>query len=181
MVPLPFQGDVNPMIQLASVLHAKGFSILVAHPQTNFPHPSDHPEFTFLPLKGSLTNSTVMDLIPELHPLRFKDLPVSNLRNLEALLPLVLRARKIGSSSGIIWKTTEFLELESLVELQQQFQIQFLPIGPLHKLSTASSTSFLTEDAGCIEWLDKQAHNSVIYVSFGSLAPVTEEEFTEMA
>ncbi|OWM66730.1 hypothetical protein CDL15_Pgr010381 [Punica granatum] len=67
MVPLPFQGDVNPMIQLASVLHAKGFSILVAHPQTNFPHPSDHPEFTFLPLKGSLTSTAVPSNIDVAH------------------------------------------------------------------------------------------------------------------
>lgn len=37
------------------------------------------------------------------------------------------------------------------------------------------------EDTGCLSWLDKQAPNSVIYVSLGSLAIIDEKELTDMA
>lgn len=53
-------------------------------------------------------------------------------------------------------------------------------IGPFHKYFPASS-SLITPDQSCISWLDTQTPNSVLYVSFGSLAAVNETEFLEMA
>lgn len=57
LVPSPFQGHITPMLQLASTLHAKGFSIVINHSELNPPDSSKHPEFTFLPLKDGLSNS----------------------------------------------------------------------------------------------------------------------------
>lgn len=50
LVPCPFQGHINPMLQLGSILHANGFSITIVHAQYNSPNPSSHPDFSFLPL-----------------------------------------------------------------------------------------------------------------------------------
>ncbi|KAL0341336.1 UNVERIFIED_CONTAM: UDP-glycosyltransferase 76F1 [Sesamum radiatum] len=47
LFPLPFQGHINPMIQLAKILHSRGFSISIFHTRYNFPDPSNYPHFTF--------------------------------------------------------------------------------------------------------------------------------------
>ncbi|KAL7124825.1 hypothetical protein ABFS83_14G074700 [Erythranthe nasuta] len=54
LVPYPFQGHITPMLQLGTILHSKGFSITIAHTNFNSPHPSIHPQFTFLPLPDKL-------------------------------------------------------------------------------------------------------------------------------
>ena len=65
LVPCPFQGHINPMLQLGTILHSKGFSITVAHTQFNSPNPSAHPDFSFLPLPDTLPdhNSSTGDLV----------------------------------------------------------------------------------------------------------------------
>ncbi|KAK9061113.1 hypothetical protein SSX86_018293 [Deinandra increscens subsp. villosa] len=50
LFPLPFQGHINPMLQLANILHTHGFKITVIHAQYNSPNPSNHPHFTFIPI-----------------------------------------------------------------------------------------------------------------------------------
>ncbi|KAK9233224.1 hypothetical protein WN943_023473 [Citrus x changshan-huyou] len=58
-VLIPFQGHINPMLQLATILYAKGFSITIIHPQFNFPNSSNHPEFTFIPISDNLPKREV--------------------------------------------------------------------------------------------------------------------------
>ncbi|XVE69319.1 hypothetical protein DITRI_Ditri09bG0142800 [Diplodiscus trichospermus] len=53
--------------------------------------------------------------------------------------------------------------------------------GPFDKHFPASSNSLPPQDQSCISWLDKQAPNSVIYVSFGSIAAINDTEFLEVA
>ncbi|KAK7340626.1 hypothetical protein VNO77_21335 [Canavalia gladiata] len=57
---------------------------------------------------------------------------------------------------------------------------KFLPIGPLME-SGDNKSSFWKEDTSCIEWLDEQAPQSVVYVSFGSLAVMEPNQFKELA
>lgn len=47
LFPLPLEGHINPMIQLANILYSKGFSITIIHTQFNAPNPSKCPHFTF--------------------------------------------------------------------------------------------------------------------------------------
>ncbi|KAK4345652.1 hypothetical protein RND71_035828 [Anisodus tanguticus] len=47
LVPYPFQGHVTPMLQLGSILHSQGFSVIVAHTEYRAPNYSNHPEFVF--------------------------------------------------------------------------------------------------------------------------------------
>ncbi|KAM7522278.1 hypothetical protein LguiA_012180 [Lonicera macranthoides] len=128
-----------------------------------------------------LQDSMLLEPVPGLHPLRFKDLPSTNI-TMEATLQLLAITSNIGSSSAIIWNTIEYLEHSSLSKLQQEhYQVPFFPVGPLHIVAPPSSTSLLKEDNSCIEWLDMQAPNSVIYVSLGSLATMDEKELAETA
>jgi len=57
---------------------------------------------------------------------------------------------------------------------------KFLPIGPLME-SNNNKSSFWQEDTTCLDWLDKQAPQSVIYVSFGSLVVMDQNQFNELA
>ncbi|KAE8039175.1 hypothetical protein FH972_011613 [Carpinus fangiana] len=60
LVPCPFQGHINPMLQLGSILHSNGFSITVVHVQYNSPDPSTHPVFSFIPLPDSSSDQSII-------------------------------------------------------------------------------------------------------------------------
>lgn len=47
MFPLPYQGHINPMLQLANILCSKGFNITILHTNFNAPKTSNYPHFTF--------------------------------------------------------------------------------------------------------------------------------------
>ncbi|OEL21396.1 DIMBOA UDP-glucosyltransferase BX9 [Dichanthelium oligosanthes] len=48
--PLPFQGHINPMLQLADALHERGLAVTVLHTHFNAMDPARHPEFRFVPV-----------------------------------------------------------------------------------------------------------------------------------
>ncbi|CDP06822.1 unnamed protein product [Coffea canephora] len=129
-----------------------------------------------------LQESKLLEPVPELHALRFKDLLIPvNTEIPQTVLELLKDISNVGSSIGIIWNTTEDLDHKSLSELRQLYKVPIFPIGPFHKIVPASSTSFLKEDTSCMAWLDKQAPNSVLYISLGSLACIEEKELEETA
>lgn len=278
-MPYPFQGHLTPMLQLGSILHSQGFSVVVAHTEFNAPDYSNHPEFIFHSMndglqgidmsmpslenmydlnencKTSLKNylvsmmeeeeeeefqgdqlacliydnvmffvddvatqlrlpsivlrtfsatylhsmltilqkpdkyfpfedSQLLDPLPELHPLRFKDVPFPVIDNTvpEPILEFCRAMSNIGSSVATIWNTMENLENSLLLRVQEHYKVPFFPIGPLHKMApSTSSTSLLEEDGSCMEWLDRQAPNSVLYVSLGSLVKIDDKELIETA
>lgn len=139
--------------------------------------------FCFLLLRPQhcITDSESLNPVPQLYPLRFKDLPISPFDTLENFLKVVANAHDVKTSSAIICNTTVCLDQSSLARIQQHCQVPIFSIGPLHKIASAASSSFLEEDTSCIEWLDKQSHKSVIYVSLGSVASIGEKELAEMA
>ncbi|CAH8389739.1 unnamed protein product [Eruca vesicaria subsp. sativa] len=61
LFPLPLQGCINPMLQLANILHSRGFSITVIHTRFNAPKASNHPLFTFLQISDGLSESQIKD------------------------------------------------------------------------------------------------------------------------
>ncbi|EXB30471.1 UDP-glycosyltransferase 76E2 [Morus notabilis] len=272
LVPCPYEGHLNPMLQLGTVLHFKGFSITVAHTIYNSPNPHNLPDFSFLPMpdglsdrgvtsmdvvgdvlavnencreifqrsleklketqgeiisciisdelmffaedvannlkipsiilrttnaatsfarsglvklkeKGLLSQDTLSnELVPELYPLRFKDLLFSLSETLENFSAIVTKIYGKRASSAIIWNTVSCLEQATLEQIQQQCKVPIFPVGPIHMIAASNSSSLIEEDRSCLSWLDKQPHNSVIYVSnLGSLASVNEKEVTEIA
>lgn len=133
--------------------------------------------------------SKLEEAVAELPPLRVKDLPMFNTKEPEKYYQLIcnfINATK--GSLGVIWNSFKELESPALSTLTQQFSIPMFPIGPFHKhfipvttTSSSSSSSLIPQDQNCISWLDKHKPNTVIYVSFGSVAAITETEFLEVA
>ncbi|VVA29775.1 Hypothetical predicted protein [Prunus dulcis] len=121
-----------------------------------------------------------LNQVPELHPLRFKDLPTSIFETLENYLKLVANLQKVRTSSAVIWNNMDCLEQSSVAQIQQEFQVPIFTVGPFHKIATAASSSSLEEDTGCIVWLEKQSHNSVIYVSFGEPGSICGSDWIEL-
>ncbi|KAI3757883.1 hypothetical protein L6452_05427 [Arctium lappa] len=277
LLPLPLQGHLNPMLQLANILQSKGFSITILHTRFTSPNPTNYPHFNFLPIPdvglenhslsdiGNLirllhhlnTNflrpirdslarlmledvgvsclitdaqwfatQTVADslklprivhrtsnissflsfaafpllrdmgyfrpfsdeelkseaLVPGLEPLKIKDLPkflTSDSEEACELIELMVQGTK--RAQAVIWNTFKELEELELTTLSRGFPNPHFLIGPFHKYFPESSSSLLAQDQTSISWLDKHPHNSVLYVSFGSLAMIEESQFLEMA
>ncbi|XP_022755848.1 UDP-glucose iridoid glucosyltransferase-like [Durio zibethinus] len=270
LVLYPFQGHINPMLQLATILHGKGYSITIVHPEFNSPNPSNQPQFTFISIPDKLLESKVSLLpedfmslvlalnkncaapfkkclkqmldekhpheciagiiydalmyfaqtvaddlgfpgismrptaaamllfaviphpdhesvfenqIPELQPLQLKKMVTSMSQNptdaMSEVRAAALNATK--RSSAMIENTMEFLEHAALSKIKEYSPAPVFTIGPFHKLAPSISSSLLKEDAHCISWLDKQTPKSVIYVSFGSMASLSEQNIVEIA
>ncbi|KAF2318987.1 hypothetical protein GH714_012230 [Hevea brasiliensis] len=132
----------------------------------------------YIPIK----DSQLEEPVPELPPLKVKDLPGVKTRYLEDFYHLLAElVNETKASSGLIWNSFEDLEQVELSALCKDFPIPIFTIGPFHKYFPATSSSLLTQDKSCISWLDKKAPNSVLYVSFGSIAEINEAEFLEIA
>lgn len=125
--------------------------------------------------------SKLLELVPGLEPLRFKDLSIYMDKDYEELLQVFDSMSKVGSSLAVVINTTETLDQESLMDLQNGNQIPVLAVGPLYKISPTLPSISFQEDASCMTWLGKQAKNTVLYVSIGSIATVDEKELAEMA
>nr|GEW49032.1 UDP-glycosyltransferase 76B1-like [Tanacetum cinerariifolium] len=275
LFPLPFQGHINPMLQLANILHTHGFKITVIHAEYNSPNHSNYPHFTFMSIKDnfseiadeldtnpdasyflnylnrSCVNSfkeclsrlldkeavaclitdagfyfaqTVADelnlprmalrtsslalvlaygaipfysnndcfyltkedsdfeaQVPEYPLLKFKDIVkiTTNPQGMGDFVTNMLNHMK--ASKGIIWNTFKELEESSLETISQDYPVPSFTLGPFHKYFPASSSSLIQPDQTILSWLDNQAPKSTIYVSFGSVAHISELEFREVA
>ncbi|XP_075484743.1 UDP-glycosyltransferase 76B1-like [Primulina tabacum] len=273
LFPLPFQGHINPMIQLANILHSRGFTISIIHTQFHSPDPLKYPHFTFhlipdgltedqasvheilhvlhllntdcigpareclrkllsthndiaciitdammycskdvvenlgiprivfrtssicsflafatLPLlqeKGYYSNNNLdsrrEDPVPELPPLRVKDIPSVQRPDPNHALKIIRNmVEGTKMASGLIFNTFQDLEEPNLANLHDHFRMPTFLIGPFHKFFSAASSSLLTQDRGSISWLDTQKPHSVLYVSFGSLAAMDENSAREV-
>ncbi|XP_058110917.1 UDP-glycosyltransferase 76B1-like [Magnolia sinica] len=88
----------------------------------------------------------------------------------------------IRSALGCIMNTFDDLEPTALEKVRQdRHPMPLFAVGPLYKFSPGSSNSLLTQDYSCMAWLDKQAPQSVIYISFGSLASIAKTDLVEIA
>lgn len=126
--------------------------------------------------------------VEEMPPLRVRDLFYSSRSDPKKMRELLARAMEATrNSSGVVINTLDALEKPELKRLCQELHIPMvLAPGPLHKLMSSKNTrrsSMLDQDcsSSCIEWLDKQPTESVLYVSFGSLASMDAKEFLEVA
>ncbi|XP_074308188.1 UDP-glycosyltransferase 76B1-like [Silene latifolia] len=123
-----------------------------------------------------LDETKLDDPVLEFPPLKIKDLPPETHHH---LLTNVLN--ETNTSQGIICNSFEELEDASIARLQQTLPFPIFPIGPIHKYQPASQVSIWTEDKTSIAWLNTKAPKSVLYVSFGSVAAISEADFLEVA
>ncbi|XP_071709621.1 UDP-glycosyltransferase 76G1-like [Rutidosis leptorrhynchoides] len=275
MFPLPFQGHINPMLQLANILYSKGFLITIIHTNFNSRYTSKYPHFTFRPVldndsknnnlsmlssKGiddplsynlmminycidsfthcltkllenepvacmisdsvwhftqsvadSLKLSRIvlrassMSCIPVYATLPFvseKGYVKTAIKNEVVVVPMTKKdidkvykggpedakldlisstIKETKAASGIIVNTFKELEETAFLAIAHDFRMPIFAIGPFHKYFQASSSSLLEQDRSFMSWLDLQPVNSVVYVSFGSIAQMGQAEFSEMA
>lgn len=95
----------------------------------------------------------------------------------------------VSKSRWIFINTFEDLEEKTLSALVTEEQLPLLSIGPLLPYSflnqdrgnSDDDTTFSVEEDDCLSWLDKFEPNSVLYVSFGSLALVSSQQVEEIA
>uniref|UniRef100_A0A803LX57 Uncharacterized protein n=1 Tax=Chenopodium quinoa TaxID=63459 RepID=A0A803LX57_CHEQI len=92
-------------------------------------------------------------------------------------------ATAFNKSIAIIVNTMGFLEWAAINKAQEYFKATVYPIGPFHLYAenTNKSNSLLNEDPTCIAWLNQHPPRSVLYVSFGSLASMSEKDLLETA
>ncbi|KAJ0960963.1 hypothetical protein J5N97_001067 [Dioscorea zingiberensis] len=134
---------------------------------------------------------TPVDWIPGLKNMRLRDLP-SFIRTTDPhdtlLNFLKIEGQKAFEASAIIINTFDELEDEVLTAMATILP-PIYTVGPISLLcsqfpvtqSTSIGSSFLKEDESCLEWLDEKEIGSVVYVNFGSLAVVSNEQLIEFA
>ncbi|KAK8643403.1 hypothetical protein V6N13_012703 [Hibiscus sabdariffa] len=64
LFPMPFQGHISPMLQLANILHEKGFSISIIHTRFNSPNTANYPHFRFYPIPDGVSENYVISSDP---------------------------------------------------------------------------------------------------------------------
>ncbi|KAM3713734.1 hypothetical protein ACJW31_01G278500 [Castanea mollissima] len=148
-----------------------------------------------IPLKDEsyLTNGyldTIIDWIPGMRDIRLRDLP-SFVRTIDpneiVFRSVVDAAERAPSASGIIVHTFDELEQEVLQALSTMFPHVYA-IGPLEPQLNHLPSDCLEsigyglwkEETECLNWLNSKAPNSVIYVSFGSMAVMTPSQLIEI-
>ncbi|KAJ4781462.1 Glycosyltransferase [Rhynchospora pubera] len=134
---------------------------------------------------------TAVDWIPSLKHLRLKDFPSFNRttdKNDIMFNCVMSHMDRAPMASAIILNTFDELEQEVLATM-----VPILPpiytIGPLPMLLEqvpttpvkSLSLNLWKEQPDCLEWLEGKKLLSVVYVNFGSLTTVTNEQLTEFA
>ncbi|XP_066397753.1 myricetin 3-O-rhamnoside 1,2-glucosyltransferase UGT709G2-like [Miscanthus floridulus] len=118
--------------------------------------------------------------------LRRRDLP-RQCRNLTTnhddpmLQTVVAVTAHSRTARALVLNTAVSLESSALAQIAPHMRDVFA-VGPLHAMfpEPAAATSLCHEDGGCMAWLDGQEDSSVVYVSLGSLAVITSQQFEEL-
>jgi len=138
------------------------------------------------------TLNITIDWITGLSNIRRRDLPFIRVSSLDDILFdfLKFEAQDCLKSSAIIMNTFEELDEEGL-EVLRVHNPNIYTIGPLDLLGShfpekekgfmPVGSSLWKSDTSCLTWLNKWEHNSVVYVNFGSIAVMTEQQLKEFA
>ncbi|KAL6896755.1 hypothetical protein ACP4OV_007327 [Aristida adscensionis] len=117
--------------------------------------------------------------------LRRRDLPVqcrsfTNTHQDPLLRMVVESSAHSRKARALVFNTATSLERSALEHIKPHMRDVFA-IGPLHAASPApaAASSLWRADDGSMPWLDAQADRSVVYVSLGSLAVISDEQFAE--
>ncbi|MED6219954.1 hypothetical protein PIB30_040580 [Stylosanthes scabra] len=146
-----------------------------------------------------LTNGyleTTIDWVPGIKEIRLKDIP-SFIRTTypnDIMLNFFLREMKRSQRAcAIIMNTFDSLEHDIFEPFSSNSSLPpVYSIGPMdfllnhhitdddHELNKIGSNLW-KEDQECIKWLDKQEPNLVVYINFGSITTMTNENLIEFA
>uniref|UniRef100_J3MJP2 UDP-glycosyltransferases domain-containing protein n=1 Tax=Oryza brachyantha TaxID=4533 RepID=J3MJP2_ORYBR len=202
LFPLPFQGHLSPMLQLAAVLRARGLAVALLALNAACEAPFRDALASLLPdvacavvdgqwyaaLGAAPRGEQRLDEpVPELEPLRVRDLIRVDGCQPDALCGFIARVADAmcASASGVVVNTFAAIEASELDKIQAELSQPAFAVGPLHKLTPAAAAAehdFLySPDRSCVAWLDAHPPRSVLYVSLGSVACIDRGVFEEMA
>eukprot|EP01018_Ginkgo_biloba_P036040 Gb_18329 [translate_table: standard] len=144
-----------------------------------------------LPSNGILKEHKMMKYLPSLPPFYSGYLPwlFGSEADQEYIFQLMIRTMKITRQTEWVLFNS-FYELEAPVIKDFSKEVGVCTIGPLipcdildgnSEKEIGINPSFWADEVECLDWLDKKASQSVIYVSFGSLAVLNERQFEELA
>lgn len=131
---------------------------------------------------------TALEWIPGMQHMRLKDMP-SFVRSTDpediAFNRWLEEAQDILTADAIVFNTFVEFEAEVLETVSSMFP-NIYNLGPLTTLLIKNEVngtrpSLWKENTDCLTWLDTQKPNSVIYLNFGSIAVMTEDNFKEFA
>ncbi|OEL23227.1 7-deoxyloganetin glucosyltransferase, partial [Dichanthelium oligosanthes] len=149
-------------------------------------------------LRNGYMDKTVIDWMPGLpKAMRLRDFP-SFIRTTDphdAILALTLSLMECYSivPSAVIFQTFEELESQAISAMSDILP-PIYAVGPLPLLLRQAAagasddpavvmvgSSLSKEDRACLDWLDGKRPNSVVFVSFGSIVKLTDEQLVELA
>ncbi|KAK9757613.1 hypothetical protein RND81_01G174000 [Saponaria officinalis] len=145
-----------------------------------------------------LTNGTldqVIDWIPSMKNMTLKYIPsfirTTNKDDLMLNYLMLLAQTVTTSSAPIIFNSFDGLEQDVLHDVSKLISGPFYTIGPLqlqlqkissqHAVQKSLGSNLWKEDSECLNWLDSKNPRSVVYVSFGSITTMTNENLVEFA
>ncbi|WCJ19747.1 7-deoxyloganetic acid glucosyltransferase [Euphorbia peplus] len=146
-----------------------------------------------LPVKGEEDMDRLITVVPGMETiLRCRDIPrkFCPVRDITHPNWLLLK-NEMREAKSLILNTFEELEEPILSQIRTRYP-KIYTIGPIHELlktkhesinkqkSHSSLNSVWQVDRSCMEWLDKQPLQSVLYISFGSIASMTKDQFMEL-
>ncbi|KAI9097876.1 hypothetical protein K1719_025647 [Acacia pycnantha] len=134
---------------------------------------------------------TVIDWIPGIKEIRLRDIPtfVRTTNPDEFMLDFITgECDRAQRASAIILNTFDALEHDVLEGLSSILPPVY-SIGPLNLLINdvtdkdlkSIGSNLWKEETECLEWLDTKETNSVVYVNFGSITVMTNEQLIEFA
>ncbi|XP_022975648.1 7-deoxyloganetin glucosyltransferase-like [Cucurbita maxima] len=137
---------------------------------------------------------TQIDWIPGMEGIRLRDLP-SFIRTTDpedGMVDFIIsETKRAERASAIVLNTMASLEQPALNAISTLMPPVF-SIGPLqlllqhlvpdsHSDLISLGSNLWKEDRACLEWLDQKLPNSVVYVNFGSITVMTEDQLKEFA
>ncbi|XP_026434303.1 linamarin synthase 1-like [Papaver somniferum] len=138
----------------------------------------------------------VLDWVPGMKNIRFRDLPsfigTSNPEDDIMFNFMGGEAQSCLNESSIIFNTFDNLEQEVLDAVSSIFPGSIYTIGPIAMLIKQEQipiegqlksmrSNLWKEDSNCLSWLGEREPNSVIYVNFGSITVMTDEQLKEFS
>ncbi|CAH8328628.1 unnamed protein product [Eruca vesicaria subsp. sativa] len=119
--------------------------------------------------------------IPGVPPVKGSDMPKRLLdRNDEVYDAFISFSKQLSKSSGIIINTFEALENRAIKAITEELCFRNIyPIGPLI-VKTRTGDNNKNADS-CLNWLDSQPEQSVVFLCFGSLGLFSQEQLKEIA
>ncbi|KAF8106746.1 hypothetical protein N665_0134s0030 [Sinapis alba] len=120
--------------------------------------------------------------IPGVPPVKGLDMPKAVLeRDDEVYDAFIMFCRQLSKSSGILVNTFDALENRAIKAITDELSFRNIyPIGPLIVQGRTGENHVDNADS-CLNWLDLQPEQSVVFLCFGSLGLFSEEQVKEIA